>query len=335
MFKPDYRLTNHFLSLAEKIAVISSKINESNIKFSLMVKLQREAFERCAHSSTSIEGNVLSLAQVSSLSENRQVDADWRQKQEVINYLKSLRWIIKKRTASINKTHLLKLHSIITDKLLSEEKIGSFKKKQNYVVNEKRAVIYTPPSPKDTPRLVEELLAWAKKKDMHSIIQSAIFHHQLVNIHPFVDGNGRLARLGAQWLLYRHNFDPHHIFSLDDFFAQNRKRYYQKIQQIRELDYDFTYWIEYVAEGILETVEKLYNRIKRLILFSVGKITVTPKQEELINILSRDGFLSSSELCNILKINRARVNQLIVPLIKASIVKKEGKARATRYFLNK
>jgi len=141
--------------------------------------------------------------------------------------------------------------------------------------------------------------------------------------------------LAAQWILYKYDFDPHHIFSLDDFFAQDRKRYYQKIQQIRELDYDFTYWIEYVAEGILETVEKLYNRIKRLILSSVGKITVTPKQEELINILSRDGFLSSSELCNILKINRARVNQLIVPLIKASIVKKEGKARATRYFLNK
>ena len=335
MFNPDYQVRNYFLSLAEKIAVISAKINESNIKFSLMAKLQREALERCAHSSTSIEGNILSLAQVSSLSKKREVDADWKQKQEVINYLEALRWIIKKRAASINKTHLFKLHSTITKKLLSDEKIGSFKKKQNYVVNEKRIVIYTPPPPKDTPRLVEELLAWANKRGIHPIIQSAIFHHQLVNIHPFVDGNGRLARLVAQWILYKYDFDPHHIFSLDDFFAQDRKRYYQKIQQARELDYDFTYWIEYVAEGILETVEKLYNRIKRLILSSVGKITVTPKQEELINILSRDGFLSSSELCNILKINRARVNQLIVPLIKANIVKREGKARATRYFLNK
>lgn len=333
MFKPVYRVADHFLSLAERIAVISTKINESNIRLPLKAKLQREALERNAHSSTSIEGNILSLAQVSSLSENREIAANWRQKQEVINYLEALRWIIKRKKVLINKAHLLRLHATITKKLLADEKSGSFKKKQNYVVNEKGIVVYTPPAPKETPRLIEELLEWAKKRETHPIIKSAIFHHQLVNIHPFPDGNGRLARLTSQWMLYQYDFDPYHIFPLDDFFAGDRKRYYEKIQQARELDYDFTYWIEYVAEGILETVEKLYSRIKKLVFSSVGKIDITPKQEELINLLAREKVLSSSQLCSELEINRSRVNQLIVPLVKAHIVKKEGKARATRYYL--
>ena len=95
MYKPDYRITDHFLSLIKEITELATSIDQENVTFHLMARLQREALNRNAHSSTSIEGNVLSLAQVSALGENRDIDADILQKKEVANYLEALHWILK------------------------------------------------------------------------------------------------------------------------------------------------------------------------------------------------------------------------------------------------
>ncbi len=336
MFKPDYRITEYLLELIAEIAAISSKIESKKIRFSLIARLQSEALERNTHSSTSIEGNSLSLAQVSALNRNEDITADFKQKKEVLNYLAALRWIINNPERKISKVNLLHLHRLIVKGLLPDEKTGKFKKKQNFVINEKKVVIFTPPKPSECPKLISELLDWINKSlKIHPIILSAIFHHQFVTIHPFSDGNGRVSRAAAQWILYQKNFDPHHILSLDDFYAQDRKKYYSKIQQARELDYDFTYWIEYVAEGIKETLKKTYSRMNKLSYSSQETITITPKQEELINLLCMHGSLGSIDLCRLLRINRARVNQLITPLIDGKIIKKEGKARATKYYLSK
>ncbi|MBU1862043.1 MAG: Fic family protein [Candidatus Omnitrophica bacterium] len=336
MFKPQYQITEYFLKLAEQIAATSAKIEAADITFPLMVRLQKEALDRSAHSSTSIEGNMLSLAQVSALSEKRAVSADFKQKQEVLNYIEALQWIIRRKDTPLSQKHLCTMHSIILKSLRTDKKTGSYKVTQNYVVNEKGRVVHTPPPPKKCPQLVDELLHWIQHgRGGHPLIQSAIFHHQFVTIHPFSDGNGRLARIGAQWILYRKKFDPHHIISLDDFYAENRTRYYEKIQQTRELDYDFTHWIEYVGEGILETIQKAHSRIHALSYCRKTKIIITPRQEEVIDALRLHGALGSRDLGKMLRINRARVHQLMSPLVKAKIIKKEGSARATRYSIKR
>ena len=336
MYKPDYRITDRCLALIENITELTAKINEAKVTFPLMARLQREALSRNAHSSTSIEGNALSLAQVSALSENRDVDADLRQKKEVANYIGALRWILKNFHSSVTEKRLLKLHKTIAQGLMSDAKAGRYKTKQNYVVNGKGIVIYAAPGPQASRKLFRDLIKWIdQKKDIHPIIVSAVFHHNCVSIHPFSDGNGRFARAVSPWVLYKRGFDPQHILSLDDYYAQDRQKYYDKIQQARGLDYDLTYWIEYVAEGISETLKKMYFRVSRLSISSKTKVAITPKQEELLEFLKMHGALSSPEIGKWLKINRARVHQLISPLIKAKIVIREGRARATRYYLGK
>ena len=336
MFKPDYRITEYSLELIEQIALVSARIKTKKIRFPLLARLQREALERNAHSSTSIEGNQLSLAQVSALNHNQEIPADFKQKKEVLNYLQALRWIIKRPQRKISKDNLMQLHAIIVRDLLSNEKSGRLKTKQNFVINEKRIVVYTPPAPRECPKLILELLKWVNEsKKAHPIILSAIFHHQFVTIHSFSDGNGRVARAGAQWILYQKNFDHNHILSVDDFYAQDREKYYGKIQQTRDLDYDFTHWIEYVAEGLLAAAKRAYSRISKLSYSSEEEIIITPKQEEVINLLSMQGSLGSRKLCELLKIKRARVNQLISPLVEAKIIQQAGKARATKYSLRK
>jgi DNA-binding MarR family transcriptional regulator len=82
-------------------------------------------------------------------------------------------------------------------------------------------------------------------------------------------------------------------------------------------------------------VEQAYARISKLALSPKQKIVITPKQEQLVELLNMEGVLNSPDIGRLLKINRARVNQLVAPLVKAGIIRQEGSARATRYSLRK
>ena len=123
-------------------------------------------------------------------------------------------------------------------------------------------------------------------------------------------------------------YDPAHSLGLDEYFAADRAKYYQMIQETREMDGDYTHWIEYFALGLLSSVEKVSKRLRSVKMD--GK-EWTPKQRELINLLSKRGVLGSSDIGRAMNINRARVNQLISPLIAVGVVVKEGHTRSALY----
>jgi len=336
MYKPIYRITPYLLNLIDEASAFRTWINQATLQVAWLPILEKEARARAAHSSTSIEGNPLTLSQVQAIDRGEKIGAPQRFEKEVTNYLKVMRWIARKPQSKINEKNLLYLHKLLMQELLLESKIGKYKEKQNYVINERGIKIYTPPSPKDTPRLTKELLQWVNSKevkDLHSIVVCAIFHHRFVSIHPFPDGNGRLSRALGTHFLYQRGFDTHHIFSLDDFFANNRNKYYLKIRQARELDDDLTCWIEYIAEGIVSTLKNAKSRIEELQVSPASKIYLSPRQEEVLRILRDSHPLTVAEIKKKLKITKARINQIISPLIKNGLVIKEGQSRATRYRL--
>lgn len=336
MYKPIYRITTYLLNLIDEISALRMWIETATVKVSWLPALQKEAHSRAAHSSTAIEGNPLSLHQVNAVARGEGTGAHISHEREVSNYLKAVIWIEKNIKSKVNEKNLLYLHKILSEGLLSEYKCGRYKQKQNYVIDEKGIRSYTPPTSTETPKLVRELLAWlnfSETQKLHPILICAIVHHRLVSIHPFSDGNGRLSRALGTWILYRHGFDSQHIFSLDEFFADNRKMYYLKLQQARELDDDLTCWIEYVGEGVLHTLKEVKKRIEGLHISSKTDISLSSRQEEILRILRDNRYLKVAELQKILKVSRARVNQLITPLIKAKLVAKEGQSKATRYRL--
>jgi Fic family protein len=272
---------------------------------------------------------MLTLAQVAALVDGKDIDAESKQKAEVKNCINVLRWIIGHKRIPFTSNYILKLHAIMTKGLLAADRSGHWRKIQNYVVNSKRQVIFTPPKPNDVPKRMGELLTWvSKSKEDHPVVTSAIFHHEFVTIHPFIDGNGRMARALSQWLLFQGGYDPAQSLGLDEFFASDRVKYYQMIQETREMDMDFTHWIEYFSLGLLQSVENLGHRLRSV---KMDGREWTPKQRELIGLLNKRGILGSGEICRVMDINRARVNQLITPLIAAGIVLKEGHTRSSKY----
>lgn len=337
MYKPIFRISPYLLNLIDEASKLHSWIELAPLQVAWLPILQKEARARATHSSTAIEGNSLTLSQVQAIDRGEKTGAPRVQEIEVANYLKGMRWIEKRPSAKTTENNFLYLHKILMQDLQPDSKCGQYKDKQNYIINEKKIRIYTPPSPKETPRLTRELIAWfnsKETKELHCVPVCAIFHHQLVSIHPFLDGNGRIARALGTLILYQRGFDTKHIFSLDDFFAGDRKRYYQKIEQARELDNDLTLWIEYVAEGIVETLKDVKKRIENLQVSSISKINISSRQEEVLRILRDNPSQSGAELIKKLKVTRARLNQIISPLVENRLVIKEGQSRATRYRLS-
>lgn len=323
------------LNLIETTGFLRSWIENSTINVQRTSLLSEEAKIRLAHSSTSIEGNPLSISQVEVLS-NTEKSTYSLHEIEVKNYLEALRYIERNYRLKITEKSIMNLHKLITRNLLPSDKTGKYKNKQNYIINEKGIRIYIPASPQKTPRQMNELIAWLNSsatKDLNPIIICAIFHHRFLSIHPFSDGNGRLARLIATLILYQRGFDTHHIFTLDDYFAGNRAKYYDMIQQARELDNDLTYWIEYVCQGIVNVLKDVKDRIEKLNISSISKLSLSRRQEEIIKLLRNYSTLSVSDLKKPLKLTRARINQIITPLINNGIIKKTGLSRATKYYL--
>lgn len=338
MYKAIFEIRPFLLKTITEITEKKTWIAQSVIDVTWINKLQREISAEIAHASTAIEGNTLELHEVQSLARGEEINASEKATKEVKNYLNALNWIHVKKTKKITERNLLTLHKIVTKELLEAQKSGAYKTQNNRIVDHKGHTIYTPPIPTQSKKLTQDLMQWIESnntKNLHPLIVSAIAHHRLVSIHPFSDGNGRTSRLLALWILYNAHFDTHHIMALDNFFEKDRQRYYTMIQQARDLDYDLTYWIEYVAIGMLETLNKTQKRIDSLKISSLPtKILLSQKQEDILRFLRNNGRIKSPKFETVFHISRSRVSQLIKPLVEAGLIIREGQTRSTTYRLS-
>jgi Fic family protein len=106
------------------------------------------------------------------------------------------------------------------------------------------------------------------------VLSSAILHYRFEAIHPFADGNGRTGRALALWGLYRRGFDTHHIFSVDEYYWEDRPKYYAALQGVRKAGEDMSAWLEYYAAGLRQTLERVWLRIQTLQVESVEKLVL-------------------------------------------------------------
>lgn len=335
---PLYRISTTLVDQLTRATELRLWIANATVDVPWLPALQKDTAVRLAHSSTAIEGNTLSLNEVKRLAQGDKVQAQDKSKKEVLDYLAALKWIEKQPPgAIITEKKLLLLHRKLSEQTLPSKESGRYKTRPNRIVDGRGITIYVPPPPKAVKKMTLELLDWINQKSepkIHPLIVSAIAHHQLVSIHPFADGNGRVSRALAIWILYTRGFDSRHLFALDEYFETNRAQYYDRIQQVRELDGDLTTWLEYTTEGLLDTLEKTQRRIESLqIKNRDSRLVLTRRQEEVLRFIRERGKAGSAEICHEFHLTRSRVNQLVKPLVDAAVLTREGSTRATVYKL--
>lgn len=331
-YNPIFQPTAHLYRLLEQVGALRERVQNSLIKVPWVPSLVIEARARLAWGSTAIEGCTLSLEAVQGLIEGRDaVGYPDRHVQMAKNYIKALSWIQKwEKHTFITEADVFKLHNILAEGAVDEGPVGAFRKR------DVRAGLHVAPHWKGIPKLMEELLTWlnVSANQLPAIFSSAILHLRFVEIHPFRDGNGRLARLLATWELYRKGFDTLHIFAMDEVLLEHRDFYVRNLQKVQVEKEDIGGWLEFFAETILETLERIEKRIMAIGTINHKPIALTIRQEKLLNILREKGQLSISEIASSLKITIPGVHYVMRLLLQHGLITKLGSHKQTRYILS-
>ncbi len=330
-YRPPFTVTPALLARVEAIAALRERIQGAAVQVAWIPALQKDTRARNAHSSTAIEGNPLTLEQVRAVEAGEALPVPARIRREVVNYFAALRHIEKQAAKKrLAQEDVLRLHGIVAGEVMDQGEAG------RYRTVRVRVGAYVPPTPEQVSGLMFEYLEWWNDGApvLSPVLSSAIVHYRFEAIHPFADGNGRTGRALALWELYRRGFDSHHIFSVDEFYWEDRPRYYAALQAVPQQGDDLTSWLEYSTEGLQQTLERVWQRIQK---FSASRsrapLVLRPKQEQLLQLLRARGSLSPREIWDGLAISKQGAMGLIRPLLKARLIKRVGTLKHGRYVL--
>jgi len=331
-YHPVYTITPLLLARVEQVAALRERILAASVQVPWIPALQKDSRIRNAHSSTAIEGNPLTLEQVRAIEEGREIPATARRAQrEVANYFAGLRFMEKNaRRNVITHQDVLKLHRILAGEVMDQGTAGQYR---TFRV---RVGAYIAPPPDRVQQMMSDLLAWWNKHapKISPILSSGIIHHQFEAIHPFADDNVRAGRMLSLWELYRRGFDNHHIFSIDEFYWDDRPRYYAALENVRQEEGDLTSWLEYSADGLRVTLERVWTRIQKLTARTgKAKLVLRPRQEQLLHLLRERRAMTPREIWDASGISKQGALDLLRPLIKAGLIRRIGTKKSGRYIL--
>lgn len=220
--------------------------------------LRRNNKIRSIHSSLKIEANSLSLSEVRDVINGHLVLGNQKEIQEVKNAYEAYRHISDINPFSI--TDLKKVHGIMTYRTVNES--GAFRKGDEGVFSGDKCIFVAPP-PQMADSLMNDLFTWMKKNEglIHPLILAAVFHYEFVVIHPFSDGNGRMARLWHMAILYRWR----NIFEYIPLECQIEKyqtEYYDAIAQCH-VNGNSNSFIEFMLEMICQILDEVIAQIRK------------------------------------------------------------------------
>ncbi|MBI5298684.1 MAG: Fic family protein [Deltaproteobacteria bacterium] len=347
MYKPHYQITGKILNHLTEIAVAREIVEKARLIPKWEISLRRDALIHSVHSSTHIEGNNLTLEEVSQLALGREISAIRKDKQEVVNYLNVLSNLQKYiPDGKFSTQSVLQIHNKLVYKTLNRsEDEGVFRNRQvvvGYKDNEGRTVVtFQPPLIKEILKLVQNFLNWLndkKTENINPVLVSGITHYEIVRIHPFIDGNGRTARTLATLILLMRGFDTKQFFALDDYYDSDHMAYYAALKSVNPETVDITQWLEYFCEGVAVCV----NRVKEKVLaisgskkatVSLEQVSLTKRQMQIVELISRSGKITSKEMQALFKITPQAIHKEMKKLLDRKVIKLMGKGRSAHYIL--
>ncbi len=254
---PPYTISDRMLAL---VSAISEKIGKVAFRNDLESKphLRKNNRIRSIHSSLKIEANSLSLREVRDVIDGRLVFGDQKEIQEVKNAFKAYELIETIDPTSVDD--LKSVHGIMTYRTVEES--GCFRKGDEGVFAGDKCIFVCPP-PDRISGLVDDLLLWVKqnKGKVHPLIMAAVFHYEFVFIHPFADGNGRMARLWHTVILYKWR----NVFAyipLESQIERFQQAYYDAIAQCH-VNGNSNVFIEFMLEMINQVLDEVIAQVQQ------------------------------------------------------------------------
>lgn len=296
MYEPPFTITNRIVSY---VASISEKIGRITLLSDMEAKphLRKNNRIKSIHSSLKIEANSLSLNQVRDVINGKLVLGEQKEIQEVKNAYDAYEKILELDPYSIDD--LMKFHGIMTRYIVEES--GDFRRGEEGVFNGEQCIFMAPPA-QYVPQLMNELFGWMREAQtkVHPLVLSSVFHYEFVFIHPFSDGNGRMARLWHTAILskWKPIFEYIPIESQVEKFQED---YYDAIARCH-VEGESTFFIEFMLSQIDKILDELSVQISddyQQIPESVQKLLAVMEYDisytgnalmEKLGLKSREGF---------------------------------------------
>ena len=177
------------------------------------------------------------------------------------------------------------------------------------------------------------------QKKLHIAELAALFHHRLVHIHPFLDGNGRVARAAAILLLFKEGYDVKKFFSLEEHYDRDPMGYYGALKTAESGD--LTIWLEYFTEGLALELSRIKEKVQNLSVdlklkerMGGKQIALSPRQLRIMEYMQETGFIQNQTFGELFPmISEDTVLRDLQDLIKKEIIKKTGITKAAKYVM--
>jgi Fic family protein len=331
-FDPKFIITPRINKALIEVERVRGFLDAIKLKEDWFADMQKKALILESHHSTHIEGTALSPEQAKSIFKGKKIKGINRDdEKELLNYKKAMDFISKYlgKDDPVLEGIIRELHKITVKGVRGEKADpGNYRKIQNFVANSQTGhIVYTPPSPLEVPHLMRDFVNWLNStEDLSPILVAGIAQFQFVHIHPFIDGNGRTARLLSTLILYKTGYDFKRLFSISEFYDKDRPLYYKAIQSVRQNDMDMTFWLEYFVFGLHSQMKEIQVKGKELIkqdnlLQKTIRIGLNVRQEKGVKYLLRNNAISVNEYQNICSCIRRTAQRDLEDLSAKSIIK--------------
>lgn len=307
--KPPFEITNAMIDHVAEIAELVGRLTSTN-QLSANPTLRRTNRIRTIHGSLAIEQNTLTLEQVTTVLNGKQVLAPPKDIAEVKNAYEIYERLDELDPYSVDD--LLTAHGIMTRGLVDES--GMFRTRPVGVVDQEGHVLHFGTLPQYVPDLVMELLEWGKNSDVHMLIRSCVFHYEFELIHPFADGNGRVGRLWHTLLLSKWN-TAFAWLPVESMIHARQPEYYAAINASNATG-ESTAFIEFMLSTIKASLIDATNTSDGMSDGAMDKATIRWKQVE--KFLETHEFIMNADVRSLCGVSAATANRILFAFVAES-----------------
>ena len=349
MFTPRFKITNRTIRNLLAVEKLKSSIEDLPINAALLKSLRETALLNSTHYSTQIEGNLLTLPEVVKVNAGQRVLGRERDEIEVRNHFIAFAHMetLATRTANFTESDAKVLHHMV---MTGKAKASNYREQQN-VIRESGTgrIVYLPPEPHDVPALMKDLMNWVHASlsgdELPVPVIAALAHYQFATIHPYMDGNGRTARLLATLILCRNGYGLRGIYSLDEYYAKNLRSYYNALTigshnyYEGRVEADITGFVEYFCNGMEEAFRKISVVATREATASPAKKdqsiflrTLDPRQRRLLSLFEAHSSATILEMAKHLKLSPRTLNDLCPKWVETGFLELANPSRKARSY---